>query len=177
MARTHPTTLRNNESYFEWLCDRIDCRGRKNYGSILRYLYSTLFYSLIPNDDNRGLDGLNLRGLFEVETDTILTSDDMTAPCNLLEMLIALAERMAFIIFDPGRDSEPNIVSCFWQLIFNLGLKPLGKQNEQLVSDFLERNYTPSGDGGLFPLGGAREDQQHIEVWYQMMAYIEERYL
>jgi hypothetical protein len=33
-----------------------------------------------------------------------------------------------------------------------------------------------SGLGGMFPLEDPREDQRAIEIWYQMMAYINENY-
>lgn len=138
-------------------------------------LNSVSFYSLIPNDENRGLDGLRLRGEYEAETGKTIS---LYLPCTLLEMLVALADRMAFITFDPERGSEPNLIPHFWELIRNLGLSPNGNiNNEEIIHNLLERNYTPSGDGGLFPLGTVQEDQRYVEIWYQMMAYIEERLL
>lgn len=167
----------NNKKYFYWLCGKIDCREYSEYEKLLELLYSEFFYSLIPNDDNRGLDGLNLRGLFEIETNELLDEEDMHYPCTLLEMLIALSERMAFVVFDPGKDDEPNSVSCFWQLLSNLKLKPSSNRNVERIYIFLEREYTSSGKGGLFPLKSAKKDQRNVEIWYQMMAYIEERLL
>lgn len=163
-----------SSSYFFWLCDMIDCKSHEQYKETLLQLDNVAFYSLIPNDDNRGLDGVQLRVVYEDESGIFLSEDYLHDPCTLLEMLIALAERMAYIIFDPAKNDEPNNVSCFWQLVKNLKLKPQAMNNYVLIETFLERNYAPSGDGGLFPLLSTREDQRDIEIWYQMMAYIEE---
>jgi hypothetical protein len=143
----------------------------------LRQLHNIAFYSLIPNDDNRGLDGVQLRLAYEEDTGNLMPHAYYDESCSVLEMLVALADRMSFITFDPAEDSEPNRHSCFWQLIRNLNLKPLGMNNSKIIIDLLERNYTPSGDGGLFPLGSTRKDQRNVEIWYQMMAYLEERML
>jgi hypothetical protein len=38
------------------------------------------------------------------------------------------------------------------------------------------REYdSDGGNGGLFPLNEPNEDQRDVEVWYQMMAYLQER--
>jgi len=168
-------TRTQTEEYFLWLCNMVSCRKHKEYMETLRQLHNIAFYSLIPNDDNRGLDGVQLRLSYEEDTGNLMPHAYYDESCSVLEMLIALADRMSFITFDPAEDSEPNRHFCFWQLIRNLNLKPLGMNNSKIIGNLLERNYTPSGDGGLFPLGSAREDQRHVEIWYQMMAYLEER--
>jgi hypothetical protein len=43
------------------------------------------------------------------------------------------------------------------------------------VGTLVERRYSYSGDGGLFPLDYPEEDQRGIEIWYQMSAYLAER--
>jgi hypothetical protein len=170
--------LSRHEDYFQWLISLIDYRRHRPYLETLRYLHSVAFYSLVPNDDNRGADGVRLRGVYEEETNNLFTREDLEEPCTMLEMLVALADRYAFQVFDPGETVDIDIPSSFWQLIRNLNLKPFGlKKNAKIIEDLLERNYTPSGDGGLFPLGSPRNDQRHVEIWYQMHAYLEEKML
>ena len=46
-------------SYFDFLWNLVG--RKKEYGRLLLYLHETEFYSLVPNDDNRGVDGEQLR--------------------------------------------------------------------------------------------------------------------
>lgn len=145
------------------------------FENLLYQLHNMPFYSLIPNDDNRGMDGLQLRNLYEEAEGYIVDFDD-DVPCTLLEMLIALAERMAYIIYDSENEEEYNTASCFWLFIRNLNLTPESGTNISKLNDLLERRYAENGDGGLFPLRRPITNQREIEIWYQMMYYIEEEY-
>ena len=53
--------------YFEFLCSIVDEDGSREYDKLLSELHGIDFYSLIPNDDNRGEDGKQLRERFEDE--------------------------------------------------------------------------------------------------------------
>lgn len=182
--------------YFNTLCDYIFIgEPGNNYGMLMKALFRKDFVWQIPNDDNRGADGLQLR---ERIINDILNNDNkhnvmahtlefemlFSRPCNVLEMLIALADRMAFII--DSVDDEPANVKCFWELIHNLGLSRFNDEYffdlynmleaEEIVNRFLSRNYEKNGKGGLFPLKHTNEDQRNVEIWYQMNAYLAERY-
>jgi hypothetical protein len=115
-----------------------------------------------------------LRGDYEIDIGTTLSLADLDAPCSVLEMLIALATRFAYLTFDPINGSEPKKVESFWELINNLKLSSFHTKNVGIINDFLERQYSSDGYGGLFPLEFPKEDQRHVEIWYQMMAYINE---
>lgn len=170
--------IESNDNYFRWLCDRIDCRNHLKYEKALFDLYCKFFYSLIPYDNNRGLDGLDLRKEYENENHILMLRQDMNRPCNLLEMLIALSRRMAFILFDPGIiKSEHDEAEYFWLLISNLKLDTNYRNNLNIIEIFLERQYNYNGEGGLFPLKNPKQDQRNVEIWYQMMAYLNENYI
>jgi hypothetical protein len=71
----------------------------------------------------------------------------------------------------------------FWKLLFNTGLAALDDTYsddtyERILYRFNiinKRLYNEDGTGGgLFPLAHPRQDQREIEVWYQMMAYLQE---
>ena len=106
----------------------------------------------------------------------------MDTPCSVLEMLIALAQRIEYILADPVFDDRTQ--QWFWGMIENLGLEPFANNdfyavekkyhNNIILDRLLERRYLRTGTGGLFPLRTVHEDQTKIEIWYQMMAYLDE---
>lgn len=182
-SRTRQHSVRVRGAYFSWLVKYIE-QGDK-YGtsdevkSLLWILYDTEFYELIKNDQNRSDDGIQLRRIFREETGINQTHD--MEKCSLLEMLIALSDRLDFILSE-GRSRKRR--EWFWMLIDNLDLEPfsldspyikeIASTNELKIKTFLERKYKCNGRGGLFPLKRPTQDQTKIEIWYQMMAYIDE---
>ena len=161
--------------YFEWLYDQVGSEKRETYRDMLLTLYYITFRSRIPNDINRATDGIGLRLLFQKETGISMTFHEENRPCNVLEMLIALAVRMTFFtVFDPAdMDDEDGPIDNFWLMISNLGLKPhTDRKNVEIINNFITRDYMSNGHGGLFPLRNPRENQREVELWYQMQEYI-----
>lgn len=171
--------------YFEFLCSIVDEDGSREYDKLLSELHGIDFYSLIPNDDNRGEDGKQLRERFEDEEggpQGLSLSHDK--PCTVLEMLIGLAYRLEFESANSHWEKTPG--EWFWILLDNLGLGwcdnnmfvQINNTDEihQKIGVFLDRHYKSDGSGGLFPLKEPRKDQRRVEVWYQMSAYIMENY-
>lgn len=163
-----------DEAYFDWLCITVRCETE--WIETLKELYETPFSYCVANDDNRANDGLALRDLYLSGVPGLDMFHDLTyEPVNVLETLIALADRMDFILFDP--DLEVSQTSkFFWELIENLKLIPDSPVNRIKISKFLERKYSPNGVGGIFPLHSTFKDQRKVEIWYQMMEYIVEVY-
>jgi hypothetical protein len=106
----------------------------------------------------------------------------MELECSVLEMLIALS-RWLFFETDTG---EPR--DWFWHMIENLGLTAdrcndkiydnlLREEIDSTLNRLIMRTYSPSGQGGLFPLSHERQDQRHVELWYQLNAYLLENNL
>ena len=177
-------TIRNlttdvEERYLVWLCGLVVSEGRDRRlhrsEKMLRSLFYEPFYHFVPNDDNRASEGQGLRDKFMDDTKVKLDQRSYFRPCSILEMLIALSERMAFQIFNPMKEAEPDLPGCFWEIIDNLKLKP-NQSNTRIVQKLQKREYMESGLGGMFPLEDPREDQRAIEIWYQMMAYLNENY-
>ena len=140
----------------------------------------------MPNDDNRVEEGIELRYKFADEKNVQLLEDDLSGSCTLLEMLIALADRMDFILFDPSKGNRRWL--WFWLFIDNLKLQKYANDDEKgvisrkkrfnriVINKFLKREYLPNGKGGLFPLDNPSSDQREVEIWYQLMEYINENY-
>lgn len=166
-----------DEAYFNWLCSQVGQvqvrETSKTYRRLLRLLYQKEFVWHVANDDNRLADGRALRNEFVNELR--LSDVDpvwMNLGCSMFEMLLALGRRLSFL-----DDDTP--AYWFWHLIQNLDLHVYNDRmeiDEQDVDDILERviwrQYSPNGQGGLFPLKFPRDDQRKCEIWYQMNAYL-----
>ena len=177
MSIRKPTNV--DERYLLWLCGLIVSHGRDRRlhrsEKMLRSLFYESFHHFVPNDDNRASEGQGLRDKFMNDKEMKLDRQSYLRPCSVLEMMIALSERMAFQLFNPMKMSDPDITGCFWEIIDNLNLKP-NQSNAAIIHKLNNREYMKSGLGGMFPLEDPREDQRAIEIWYQMMAYINENY-
>jgi hypothetical protein len=167
------------ERYFGWLTARIRKASPPLYDDLLRILFETEFVWLLPRDENRAADGLELRNKFERSGGWTLDPAWRRIPCSMLEMMVALSERANF-------QTDIPIQTWFWTLIENLELEELRHliihpQDRAYVDDVLYnlnyRLYRDDGRGGLFPLHWPREDQVGIEIWYQLAAYIDEQHL
>lgn len=175
--------LRLDSRYFDWLCDLVDAIPNRHnpetsYGLLCAQLFQTRFEDWLPNDDNRALEGQGLREEFLEVFNLTAGSRWISEDCSFLEMLIALARRVA-----DHTDGQPS--ECFWLLISNLELNkyPDHVYNDGYSSavDFVvttvnNRTYERDGRGGLFPLNDPPNDQREVEIWYQMSAYLLENF-
>lgn len=161
----------NPNSYFYWLCEQVFAHDQDHsYEKLMNRLFDTDFFWLIDMDENRAKDGLKLRDDFNGETPSKVGKD-----CSVLEMLIALAERMKFL---QGFDTA----FWFWEMMQNLGLDDQTDKNydwhfiDRVLEDFMNRKISRYGENGLFPLSCPDRDQRKTEIWYQMQAYLNEKY-
>jgi hypothetical protein len=170
-----------DERYLSWLCGLIADGGRgkdsqiRNSEAMIRSLFDETFHHFVPNDDNRASEGMGLRDRYLDETGFEIVRHFYLRPCSVLEMLIALSERMAFQIFNPMKERDPDVPGCFWEIAENLDLKP-NQSNARITDRLMRRAYNEDGLGGMFPLENNKEDQRAVEIWYQMMAYLMENY-
>lgn len=167
-----------NDIYYHWLLEQIHYYGNKKpYNKLLDYLYRTPFWIVIPRDDNRMNDGLNLQTEFESMSGYQL---DRKYPCSVLEMLIALSIRIEEEYLSNMDELHPEHI--FWEMIENLYLddetdQVFDEENcEEILHNWMERDFEPSGYGSIFPLNEATKDQRDVEIWEQMMAYLHENY-
>jgi hypothetical protein len=158
--------------YFLWLIAQIGVpeRNRNTYNDLFMRLHETEFVWIVPHDDNRLQDALELRDEFNKRR---LPLDDM--PVSLLEVLIALSRRVSWTT-----DRSPEFWA--WQLLENLRVTkssdPLTGRKAERVEEILEaliwRTYDQDGNGGFFPLNYPADDQTKREIWDQMNAYVNE---
>lgn len=174
-----------HESYVYWLCALVGTKhNRSTYGDLMNSLHQKAFYWSVPNDDNRVHEGKNLRERFCDEIGVEYIYDDFPEQASMLEILIGLAYRCESIMVDQGDSMEMS--EWFWKIISNVGLDKYtddrfvelngGTQVEVILNRVIERTYDKDGNGGLFPLKNSKKDQRKVELWYQMNAYLVEKY-
>jgi len=166
-----------DEIYLRWLYSQVgSVKTRiksRTYWRLFRQLYATEFVWFIPNDDNRVMDGRQLREDFLQESEIFDVDENwMALGCSFLELLIGLSRRLSF---EGGGEPSP----WFWQLLRNIELDQLTDAQENSTEEISEkvnrvifRTYYPSGVGGLFPLRSTMQDQREVELWYQLNAYL-----
>lgn len=171
-----------NNEYFEWMCDMV-CGERFakeiSYRKLLMYLHSTPFTFVIPRDINRAEDGVHLRYRFAL---TVGLGNDIfdyiDGPSSILEMMVALAQRCEETIMDDALIGD-RTGQWFWNMIKSLGLYTMidTRFDRDYVNDvltkFLNRQYSPDGRGGLFTIRGIGCDLREVEIWYQLCWYLD----
>lgn len=174
-----------NSDYFEWMYHLVyheKFSKRLSYRKLLAYLHRIEFTYIIGMDGNRAEDGVDLRYRFGYENEIkgpVIASYLDDRPCSVLEMLIALSMRCEEHIMD-NPDIGDRTGQWFWNMISNLGLDSMydSKFDEGYIDDvidrFLNRNYKRNGEGGLFIVPHCRRDLRSVEIWYQMMWYLDE---
>ena len=158
--------------YYLWLYSLVN---DGNHDQLIRYLYECPFRWQFTLDQNRAAGGLNLRSRYAFENG-IDIQDVGQGPCSILEMIVALADRMTDFV------EEIDIHTAFWQMLSNLGLDQFydGRFDEgrvnYILNVWLDREYDQFGNGSLFPLKEYRGDCRSLDIWGQMNAWISENY-
>lgn len=170
-----------NKEYFDWMYSLV-CAENASYQKLLRHLNTIEFTHTIPMDDNRAVDGINLRYRFAYEKDyhpAMIAEYIDNKPCSVLEMMVALAHRCEEQIM-ADQELGDRTERWFMDMIKSLGLKGMTNsrfdefQVERAVTRFLIRDYKPNGEGGLFTVNRYRRDMRIVEIWYQMCWYLDE---
>lgn len=174
-----------NARYFNFMTHLV-CNNQYGRGlswrKLFRLLHETEFIYILDIDANRADDGADLRYRFAYEFG--LNGDDVKQyldhrPCSIFEMMVALASRCEEQIMDNPDDGN-RTGKWFFDMIRSLGLMDMDDRrfHKEAVGDilyrFMRRDYDASGQGGLFTLRFPKWDMRGIEIWYQMMAYLEE---
>lgn len=171
------------ERYFGWICRMVMCDEMKShpYEKLLRYLDSREFTYIDPMDENRMIDGVDLRyrfgehfGLIPIEVSSLFQDK----PCTVLEMMVALAIRCEEHIMD-NQDLGNRTGEWFWEMVKSLGIDGMDDEHfdeyqvSMTVDTFLDRKYSHDGEGGLFTVVGSTRDFRKAEIWFQLCWYLD----
>lgn len=170
------------QDYLSFLTGLVDDGKHIHYSKLLWYLFN-IEYRWDPSpktrlDANRAADGADLRRLYFEHTG--YRSEREGEPCCVLEMMVALSLRVEEnIMGDPG---DYHLGRWFWEMVENLKLDILNDENfdqndaSYKVGNWMSRNYSPDGEGSMFPLKEYSKDQRKMTLWDQMGAYLVENY-
>lgn len=172
------------QDYFQWLCELVRADGEDSYELLCKKLHDVPFIPKVDRDENRAMDGLQLRERYE-SNNYCPGYLDSVGPCTVLEMMIALSERMDFELSSCD-DNDTHADVYFWEMIRNLELDHYSDEVycaytddyfiDNILNRLIHRSYHRNGKGGLFPLRCPKGDQRRVEIWLQMNAYIMENY-
>ena len=157
--------------YYHWLIDQVCDKqyDSKYYSKLLFELDNIEFTWSLDLDENRAVDGLELRRRYGIERN---------GPCSVLEMLVALSIR----VVEDGYMDEGSENVFFWGMIKSLGLYFNDDYDyddgltDAVISRFLDREYDYDGNGGLFKVKHPRDDMRDVQIWQQAMWHINELY-
>ena len=139
-----------------WLVDKTGLDYRE-YSELLSTLYSITFRwnGDIPTDKNRASDGVLLREDYLDDVGRFDSFDSqLDMPCNVLEMLIALAIRIDDLVGVPG---ESHIDTWFQEMVTNLGLSAKTNPSaiKAIVTSWMSRQFDFTGAGQSKSLFGS----------------------
>lgn len=154
------------------------------YSNLLSFLFNMEFYWFDEHetDESRAIDGKRLREQFMAEND--ITPDlILQGPCRVLEMLVALAQRAEFTMYDPWKGDRT--YKWFWIFMRNLGLDYLIDDNctgdaetyvHMVITRWLDRRFDSNGNKSPFPIKSRHEDMRKVDIWYQLQWWLSENY-
>lgn len=166
-------------TYFDWLKWHIEpLTEAGDHDLLFHRLHQKGYYALLPDDENRLADGVELRNEYGERVNAEKLVID-TAP-SVFEVMISLAKKMNYIYSPLYKDS---LVECFTMMLTNAGLMPFTNERyfelggdievDRIIDRILNREYPKDGKGNFFYTGSeTKEDQRNISMWYQMNHYI-----
>lgn len=180
-----------HDEYFSWLFRKVD--SGRGYAKLSSYLHNRWeFYWSVDYDENRQADGYDQRDYFLSDVGREqFTSRDIRAllnePVSVFEVIVALCDRIEFQLGDSVSDDRMHI--WYDELISNLELDKFTddsfsdegykrREIDDIIQVLLDRTYDDDGTGSLFPLQPSHVTLQsvtEVELWYQMMNYLEGR--
>lgn len=168
------------QDLYSWLVEYVN---GSEYGKLLEDLHDTMFIAMSPLDENRIFDGINARYRFAdavgISRDVIDSVIDNTS-CSVLEMMIGLAIRIEDTIMGDEEFGNRTIM-WFWMMIKSMGLYNMTNSNiygehekvKTIITNFLNKQYKPNGEGGLFTIRNTDKDLRDYDIWRQMCWFYE----
>ena len=164
-------------TYIHWvLKDKLgltekECRDNAH---IVLTLTNVEFVWRHPMDENRAIDGLELRDDFEYETGEYLDhSSGLPSKCSMFEMLAALAIRCENQLMRNSLLGD-RTSKWFFEFLDNLGILNCDERDVDHIVDVCHDFM--DGRKDMFPLKKRGIKQKNEQIWKQLMAYLNENY-
>ena len=174
------------EDYFGYFCRMLCGDGFSDgrpFHHLLWALFAKPFTYILPMDGNRLADGHDFRYKYGYEhgmTKEQVQQEIDIFPVSMLEVMYALAQRCEIhIMTDPDFGDRTSL--WFWDMINSLGLANMTDPNyndiltQKALDRCLLRQYDRNGYGGLFAVVNPTVDMRQIEIWQQLMIFLNEQ--
>jgi hypothetical protein len=140
----------------------------------------------MDRDGNRFEDGIDMRYRFgktiNPASQRVVALELDNKPCSMLEMMVGLSCRCEEQIMSNSSYGN-RTAEWFWNMVESLGLmwatdnKFDAMKCSRVIDRFLNREYEPTGRGGLFSVEVVDDDGNIVdltkqEIWYQAMWYL-----
>lgn len=171
-----------NELYFKWICSMVfpDENFRNKYSNVLYLLHNTPFEYILALDENRKMDGIDLRYHFscacKIPHDVICINSNINQ-CSMLEMMVALAKRCEDDVMSDLSYGD-RTAQWFLMMFYNLGLNNYDDESwdvntyyevKNIIKKCMFREYESNGsNGGLFITSNSHYDLRNMQLWDQM---------
>ncbi len=164
-------------NFFEWIIQTVD---GYEYTDLLKIMFETEFYPVLPQDENRLIDGRDLIYRFGTECSIPrhILENKLGEHCSILEMMVGLSIRIEETIMEDA-DFGNRTSMWFWIMVKSLGLYEMKNGHvdnvyvQAVLETFLNREYQPNGEGGLFTVNDTSKDLRDVEIWYQMCMFFD----
>lgn len=171
---------RAERAYYEWLTDMLP-GWRGSHSRLLRQLFETPFRCTMETDSNRLGDGMELRSRFCWDcgySADVRNELKARRECGVLEVMIAMAMRCEEEFMTLYTEDELIERWVGW-MIRSMEIDRFDDEMydpdavEAALQAMMRRDYSPDGRGSLFYVPGFRGDLRQIDLWEQMMCWIE----
>lgn len=164
----------SDSRYFVWLGKKVGMGA--DHSKLMKMLGTIEFKWKLPLDENRAFDGLKLRNEYTGKGG-IISKDLAELGCSVLEMLVGLSVRIERDLMGTPGDDHPE--RWFWEMLENLGV---AEQNDDdfdniFVSKVVTNWMFGAGKDNIFVLKQHGKEFKNLQIWDQMMAYLNENYV
>lgn len=172
--------------YFRWIMNSAlspelikECeRNGGDIRAILTEMHSVTFDGLTEMDLDRIDDGIELRYRFGRclgYSDAEIAATIDIPQCSMLEMTAALALKAGEQIFGNPYEKE-GARWIFREMLTSAGMLYPDADVFDICDGIMDRTYAPDGRGGLFYIRKCPQDLRRVELWHQMMLYLDVNY-
>lgn len=187
-----PTKADKYNKYYDFLVNFLNPDWKlktddmvKSHSLLLKTLFEKDFYYLNDLDANRAADGIALRNIYTSYNDDCNVPD---GNCSVLEMLIALSDRIEYQIMSDDTYGDRTSL-WFWTMLENLGISFIDddKYNgesrsfiDSKIQKWLDRRFDKNGNGSIWTKipskNSDKRDFLSLDYWMQANICLSEAY-
>jgi len=154
-----------------------------DYLELWRLLLRREFIFINSMDENRAIDGIDLRREYLSSHPGNGLMIDAEDPCSVLEMMVALSLRIEYdIMGEIGKECPYRWMNI---MISNLHLDDFKDERiysgwksdaNYILDRWMLKDYSANGEGSAFPLEKYDKNQKKMVIWSQMSEYLNENF-